>query len=57
MVIPFSRNIRTANLTVNAGTILFDESTKVRHVICIIISGLMFAGEDCQMDCGEAIFR
>ena len=29
LVIPFSRNVRTANLTVTVGTILFDESTKV----------------------------
>ena len=30
LVIPFSRNVRTANLTVTVGTILFDESSKVR---------------------------
>ena len=30
LVIPFSRNVRTANLTVTVGTVLFDESTKVR---------------------------
>eukprot|EP00595_Chromulina_sp_UTEXLB2642_P003032 CAMPEP_0196761946 /NCGR_PEP_ID=MMETSP1095-20130614/1267_1 /TAXON_ID=96789 ORGANISM="Chromulina nebulosa, Strain UTEXLB2642" /NCGR_SAMPLE_ID=MMETSP1095 /ASSEMBLY_ACC=CAM_ASM_000446 /LENGTH=388 /DNA_ID=CAMNT_0042112081 /DNA_START=164 /DNA_END=1330 /DNA_ORIENTATION=- len=29
VVIPFSRNIRTANFTVTAGTILFDEATKI----------------------------
>jgi len=29
VVIPFSRTVRTANLTVTAGTVLFDESTKV----------------------------
>lgn len=29
LVIPFSRNVRTANLTVTVGTILFDESSKV----------------------------
>ena len=29
VVIPFSRSVRTANLTVTAGTVLFDESTKV----------------------------
>lgn len=33
VVIPFSRNIRTANLTVTVGTILFDEATKV-SLIC-----------------------
>ena len=29
VVIPFSKNIRTANLTVTVGTILFDEASKV----------------------------
>ena len=29
LVIPFSRTVRTANLTVTAGSVLFDESTKV----------------------------
>ena len=29
LVIPFSRSVRTVNLTVNAGTCLFDEATKV----------------------------
>lgn len=33
LVIPFSRNVRTANLTVTAGTILFDESTKVCNIL------------------------
>jgi AP-3 complex subunit mu len=33
LVIPFSRNVRTANLTVSVGTILFDESTKVQFNI------------------------
>jgi AP-3 complex subunit mu len=29
LVIPFSKNVRTANLTVSVGAILFDESTKI----------------------------
>jgi AP-3 complex subunit mu len=30
--IPFSKNVRTANLNVSVGTVLFDEATKVRVV-------------------------
>lgn len=29
VVIPFSKNVRTANLTVSSGSVLFDEATKV----------------------------
>jgi AP-3 complex subunit mu len=29
LVIPFSKGVRTANFTVTAGAVLFDESTKV----------------------------
>lgn len=29
LTIPFSRNVRTTNLTVSAGTILYDEATKI----------------------------
>jgi len=29
LIIPFSRNVRTTNLTVSAGTILYDEATKI----------------------------
>jgi hypothetical protein len=31
LVIPFSRNVRTANLNVTVGSILFDEATKVNE--------------------------
>lgn len=37
-MIPFSRSVRTTNLKVTTGTILFDEATKVMNLcgsVCI----------------------
>jgi hypothetical protein len=37
IVIPFTRLVRTTNLRVSQGTVLFDEATKVKTFLLLII--------------------
>jgi AP-3 complex subunit mu len=57
VVIPFSRNVRTTNLKVSSGLVLFDEASKVFFFSIIFFFVIFVKLSGCKMDRGKIEWR